>query len=204
MGFFYASILLSFTSKGRGMLFVSHVHIPKTICIMKYPIIFSLLFVTSFYTAKAQNDQQQPQPTPEYPMQKNAETGSQAQEKEQPLTPEQKAEKQTNHLQKKLGLTEEQKLKVYTLNLARINQTRAAREKYKSSSDVDKKAKKTEFQKIRTDYDAGLNGILNVDQQKIWAQLKADAKTKRDARRTQKGGKTKPAVEQDPDNLDID
>ncbi|MDF2456383.1 MAG: hypothetical protein K0R51_2376 [Cytophagaceae bacterium] len=171
---------------------------------MKYPIIFSLLFVTFFYTAKAQNDQQQPQPTPEYPMQKNAEPGSQSQEKKEPLTPEQKAQKQTDHLQKKLGLTEEQKLKVYDLNLARINQTQAAREKNKTATDKDRQAKKAEFQKIRTDYDAGLNGILNVDQQKIWTQLKADAKTKRDARRQQKGTKNKQPVEQDPDNLDID
>jgi len=168
-------------------------------------IFFSLLFVAAFLTVNAQNNnQQQPQPTPEYPMQKNAETGSQAQETEEPLTPEQRAQKQTDHLQKKLGLTEEQKIKVYDLNLARINQTRAAREKYKTNTDTDKKAKREEFKKIRTDYDAGLNGMLNVDQQKIWGQLKADAKTKRDAHRQQKGSKTKQHIEPEPDNLDID
>jgi protein CpxP len=177
---------------------------------MKYPIIFSLLFASSLLTVQAQtSNQQQPQPTPDYPMQKNSESEGQetqsqaANNKQQNLTPEQKAQKQTDHLQKKLGLTEEQKTKVYDLNFSRITKMKAAREKNKNSSD--KQAAKMEYQKIKTDFDAGLKDILTDDQEKTWAQLKADAKTKRDAHHQQKGKQPKqqPANE-DPDNLDID
>ncbi|MBC7487501.1 MAG: hypothetical protein H7282_12190 [Cytophagaceae bacterium] len=176
---------------------------------MKYPIIFSMLFASSLLTVqvKAQNNPQQPQPAPEYPAQKNAEsenqqTEQQAADNKQPLTLEQKAQRQTDHLQKKLGLTEEQKIKVYDLNYSRITKTKVLRDKNKTTAD--KQAAKAEHQKIKTNFDAGLKDVLTDDQEKTWAQLKADAKIKRDARHQQKGNKSKQPVNEDPDNLDID
>lgn len=175
---------------------------------MKYPIIFSMLFATSILATqvKAQNNQTQPQPNPEYPAQKNAESESQetkkqADDNKQPLTLEQKAQRQTDHLQKKLGLTEEQKTKVYDLNYSRITKSKALRDKNKTAAD--KQASKAEYQKIKTDFDAGLKDVLTDDQEKTLAQMKAEAKARRDARHQQKSGKNKP-VNEDPDNLDID
>jgi protein CpxP len=175
---------------------------------MKYSIIFSMLFLTSTLTVhvNAQTTQQD-QSTSENPHRRN-ETERQSEKPKQALTPEQKAQKQADHLQKKLGLSEEQKMKVYDLNLARITQSKALRDKNKSSDN--KQGSKEEFQKIRTDYDKGLTSILNDDQQKTWAQMKADAKAKKDAHHAQKGsnGKKpadKPApTDEDPDNLDVD
>ncbi|MDB5257309.1 MAG: hypothetical protein JWM14_2004 [Chitinophagaceae bacterium] len=175
---------------------------------MKYPIIFSMLFASSILATQVKAQvSNQPQPTPEYPVQKNAEsenqeTKRQAAADKQPLTPEQRAQKQTDHLQKKLGLTEEQKTKVYDLNLSRITKMKATRDKNKNSTD--KQAAKADYQKIKTDFDSGLKALLTDDQQKIWAQLKADAKAKRDAHHQQKGNKPKQPVNEDSDSLDID
>lgn len=178
---------------------------------MKYPIIFSTLFFASIVTTSvtAQNTQtnNQPQGTSDYPAQKNGESESMGQEKKQPLTVEQKAQKHADFLQKKLGLSEEQKTQVYDLNFSRITKSKALREKNKTNEN--KQATKEEFQKIRTDYDAGLKNVLNDDQEKAWAQLKADAKAKKEAHHQQKSNGKKPApkttpVEEDPDGVEVD
>jgi periplasmic protein CpxP/Spy len=144
---------------------------------MKYTIIFSMLLLSFVWTAtvNAQNKDKQKNPSSE---------------KKQALTPEQRAQKQTDKLQSKLGLTEEQKLKVYDLNLNRIKQNQALREKNKGNSE--QKGSKEEFQKIRTDFDTQLNAILTADQQTKWAQLKEEHKDKRSALKESKGkGKSK-------------
>jgi periplasmic protein CpxP/Spy len=144
---------------------------------MKYTIIFSMLLLSFVWTAtvNAQNKDKQKNPSSE---------------KKQALTPEQRAQKQTDKLQSKLVLTEEQKLKVYDLNLNRIKQNQALREKNKGNSE--QKGSKEEFQKIRTDFDTQLNAILTADQQTKWAQLKEEHKDKRSALKESKGkGKSK-------------
>ena len=175
---------------------------------MKYSIIFSVLFVISTITTNinAQTTQQE-QATSENDHRRN-DTERQSENPKENLTPEQKAQKQADHLQKKLGLSEEQKMKVYDLNLARVTQSKALRDKNKVS--INKQGSKEEIQKIRTDYDKGLTSILNDDQQKIWTQMKVDAKAKKDARHAQKGSNSKKPAEknttadEDLDNLDAE
>lgn len=171
-----------------------------------------MLFVASAFTAtlNAQNTQtnNQPQGTGTYPAQKNGESESLGQDKKESLTPEQKAQKQADILQKKLGLSEDQKTKVYDLNYSRITKTKALREKNKTNEN--KQATREQFQKIRTDYDTGLKGILNDDQQKSWEKLKADAKAKREAHRQQHGKgkkaapKTSAPADENPDDMDVE
>ena len=165
---------------------------------MKYFILLSLLILSILL---ANNTYAQEYPLKEYPVQKNDESEKQNDDTTRSLTPEQKAERQSNVLQKKLGLTEEQKMKVYTISLSRITQTVALQEKTNKSAD--KKGAREAFQKIRTDYDQALNGILNDDQQKTWAQLKANAQAKRaEHRKNQPKDAQRQPAEMDPDNLD--
>jgi len=174
---------------------------------MKYPIIFSLLLLSSTLTTtlNAQTTQQEQATTENN--KRRPDTERQTEEPKEKLTPEQKAQKQTDILQKKLGLTEEQKTKVYALNYSRITKSIAWREQHKTNEN--KQASKEEFQKIRTDYDTGLKDVLNDDQEKTWAQLKADVKARRDARHQQKSSGKKPAkkttpAEEELDHLEVD
>ncbi|MDB5272022.1 MAG: hypothetical protein JWO58_389 [Chitinophagaceae bacterium] len=166
---------------------------------MKYLILLSLLLLTIAFT---HNIYAQEYPLKEYPVQKNAESESQTDDTTRTFTPEQRAEKQSNLLQKKLGLTEEQKMKVYNISLSRINQTAALREKTNKSTD--KKGAREAYQKIRTDYDQSLNGVLNDDQQKTWGQLKANAQAKRaEHRKNQPKDAQRQPAEMESDDLDI-
>jgi len=94
---------------------------------------------------------------------------------DQKLTPEQKAQKAADRLEKKLTLTPDQKTKVYDLTLSKINKTRETRGK----DSKDKKSQGEAFKTIRREYNADMNEILTPEQEVKWEQLKTEAKARR-------------------------
>ncbi|MGZ3866556.1 MAG: hypothetical protein ACXVNR_09225, partial [Bacteroidia bacterium] len=75
-----------------------------------------------------------------------------------PKNPEQMAKRQTEHLQKTLGLSEDQKQKVYTATLARANSEKSIRDKY--ASNPDKKAMHREMKPVNEQFKQTMNSIL--------------------------------------------
>jgi Spy/CpxP family protein refolding chaperone len=76
-------------------------------------------------------------------------------------TPQDKAQRTANHLQKKLGLSPDQASQIYNLTLA--------------------------HEQAKIDYDNACNNVLTPAQQQTWAQLKADEQARKDANRQQNG-----------------
>lgn len=90
-----------------------------------------------------------------------------------PLTPEQKADKETKHAVAKLGLSEDQqaKFKVYAIERARSN--KALKEKAKASTNKEEKNKLHAEAKANNEkFYSNVNAILNADQQVKWAEHK--------------------------------
>ena len=96
---------------------------------------------------------------------------------EQPKrTPEERAKQQSQKMAVKLGLSEEQKEKVYKLSLLKARKM----DQLKVRSDNDKKAKITQAQQIQEENDAALkNDVLTPEQYAKYVQIKEDQKKKR-------------------------
>lgn len=86
-------------------------------------------------------------------------TGLVAQQRQR-ATPEERAKRQTEILTKELGLTDDQKAKVYEINL------KFAQPKGEPGKNVDREAMRAEFQKNNEERTAALKAILTEDQQK--------------------------------------
>lgn len=105
------------------------------------------------------------------------------------LTPEQKAEKSTAKLQKRLSLTADQKQKVYALEL----------DKYKQASDLkaknitDKKAKHQQHKAIKDATDAKLAAVLTPAQKARLEAIHTEKKNARKAKSNQTAPKDQPA-----------
>lgn len=84
-------------------------------------------------------------------------------------TPEQRAQKNVNHLNSIVTLTEDQKPKVLAISLTKAKKMDAVNEKYKNDSEKNNKSY-AEVQAIKEEYKTGLNTILTADQS---AKLKA-------------------------------
>jgi len=84
----------------------------------------------------------------------------------QNLSPEQKAEKITIVLSKKLLLTEDQKTKVKAQTLAKINKNKEIKEKYPQATD--KAKRKAEFDAANTEYESQMKSILTEPQYQKW------------------------------------
>lgn len=97
----------------------------------------------------------------------------QGQAQNTPLTPEQKAQKTQKHLQKKLGLSQDQALNVYDITLTHINKLQALKAQKNSGQKIDGAAKQE-----KVNYDTAINQLLTATQQQQWIQLKAEAKAK--------------------------
>jgi len=112
-------------------------------------------------------------------------------------TPESKANKVAAHLQTKLGLSDEQKTKVYDLNLSTIKETRSLKvEKRNDMSGV-----KDGYIEIHEKYDQSMKGILSADQYTNWKKIQAEVRARRQkqiAEETGKKGKFN-ANEEDPE-----
>ena len=92
-------------------------------------------------------------------------------------TPEQMATRQSMHLQKMLGLTEDQKQKTYQAVLTRTSAIQTIRTKY--SPDGDKKAMHAEVKPIKEQFVQTMNGILTPEQKTKWEETRLKMKENR-------------------------
>jgi membrane-associated HD superfamily phosphohydrolase len=89
-------------------------------------------------------------------------------------TPEERASTISARMEKNLGLSAEQKQKVYNLALDNIKKIESIREQDKN----DKQKMRDEIKKERESYDAGIKSILTPAQYKKWTEEKEKAKEK--------------------------
>ena len=95
---------------------------------------------------------------------------------QQPLTPEQKADKETAKAINVLGLNDSQKAKFKQLSLERITSNRALKAKATTKED---KQKTHDLVKANNDkFFAGVNAMLNAEQQTKWADHKKKMQAK--------------------------
>ena len=112
-------------------------------------------------------------------------------------TPESKSNKVAVHLQSKLGLTNEQKDKIYNLNLSTIKDTRAL----KVAKRNDMSGVREGYTEIHKQYDQSMKVILTGDQYVSWKTIQAEARVRKQkeiAEQTGKKGKFN-ADEEDPE-----
>jgi Spy/CpxP family protein refolding chaperone len=101
-------------------------------------------------------------------------------------TPEQIATRHSNHLQKTLGLTDDQKQKTYQAILTRTTAMQQIRAKY--GPDGDKKAMHAEIKPVREQFVQTMDGILTPDQKTKWTEERQKVKENRMKRRQENGG----------------
>lgn len=88
-----------------------------------------------------------------------ATSGLMAQQRQR-ATPEERAKRQTETLAKELGLNDDQKAKVYEINL------KFAQPKGEQGKSIDRETLRAEFQKNQDQRTAELKAVLTEDQQK--------------------------------------
>lgn len=109
--------------------------------------------------------------------------GSYAQERPERTkkTPEEKAQIMTDHMAKKLALSEQQKTEIYKINLDRAKDM----EKTRAQASEDRKKAFSEQKKKFEASDEKINKILNSEQKKAYAELKSQRQEKM---KSHKGG----------------
>ncbi|HXU27147.1 MAG TPA: hypothetical protein VN698_07935 [Bacteroidia bacterium] len=95
-------------------------------------------------------------------------------------TAEQIATRQTDHLQKILTLTEDQKQKVYQAVLKRATTVQQIKAKT-----TDRKAMQAEIKPVKEQLIKDVNAVLTPEQQKQWSDFRLQQKQKREARKNQ-------------------
>ncbi|MDF2456384.1 MAG: hypothetical protein K0R51_2377 [Cytophagaceae bacterium] len=112
-------------------------------------------------------------------------------------TPESKANKAAVNLQSKLSLTEDQKNKVYELNLVTIKDTRAL----KVAKRNDMSGVKEGYTEIHQQYDQAMKGILSANQYDNWKKIQSEARSRKQKEITEQTGKKGKfnANEEDPE-----
>lgn len=129
-------------------------------------VFLTVLAVASLQFVQAQNTQ----------MPSNAKPATAG--KTQESTPEQIATRQSNHLQKVLTLTEEQKQKVYAAIVTRAT----AMQQIRSKNGENHKALQAETKPVREQFIKDVNATLTPDQQKKWEEFRLQQKQKQEAR----------------------
>jgi len=110
-------------------------------------------------------------------------------------TAEERATAHTNHLEKRLGLSAEQKTQVYAINLDAAQKHDAIKEKKKTAG-ADKKALSAERKAVDKDRAAKLEALLTAPQKVKWEAVKLAQKKRVEERKKAKGkGKLAPAGE---------
>ena len=114
---------------------------------------------------------------------------AQTKEHKQHKTPEQKAQRMTQVLQKKLTLSADQSAKVNAILLK--SATRMDSLKAANAASAERKASRQSRKAILVQTDESLKTVLNADQQKTYAELKAQMKDKmkhkRDGKKSTEG-----------------
>lgn len=114
---------------------------------------------------------------------------------------EERATAHTNHLEKKLGLSADQKSQVYAINLEAAKKNDEI--KAKRATATDKKALSVERKANEQARTSKIEALLTADQKPKWEALKAAQKARIEARRASKGkGKGKPSGEDLEDDDD--
>lgn len=112
--------------------------------------------------------------------------------------PEQKAQKASAFLQRKLNLTDDQKSNVYKSMLERITKIQELR-----AQNLEKTAMLQQSKPIRDNFNASMKTILTPDQFTQWEQLKSDRKNNKGESR--KGREKQKKLEEKSDSLgDVD
>lgn len=130
---------------------------------------------------------------------KDAKTNRQVKDgkaKPQVKTPEERAQKSVDQLNKAVGLTDDQKTKIYDLALNRAKQVDAVREKYKGQQG-NKETAKGEIATIKKDYRKAVKSILSPEQVE---KLKAKAAEKGADHKGAKGTKGEKGEKGEKDN----
>jgi Spy/CpxP family protein refolding chaperone len=91
--------------------------------------------------------------------------------------PEAMASRHSKHLQKLLGLSEEQTQKTHDALLTRFTDARAIREK--AGPNADKKALHAQLKPVRQKFVSTMNGILTPEQKTKWEENRAKMKENR-------------------------
>jgi protein CpxP len=81
-------------------------------------------------------------------------------------SPEERAEKQSTRMEKSLGLTSDQKTKVYNLALLRAKKTDAIR----ANEEAEKAKNKPQLKAVNTAYEANMKDILTPEQFIKWKE----------------------------------
>jgi hypothetical protein len=101
-------------------------------------------------------------------------------------TPEQIATRQSMHLQKMLGLSDDQKQKTYQAVLTRASAIQTIRAKY--GPEGDKKAMHTEVKPVKEQFVQTMNGILTPEQKIKWEEYRLKMKENRTKNKSVKEG----------------
>ena len=121
---------------------------------MKKLLMIAAIFTLTFAGAFAQRGQGGPR-------------GGQQKES---LTPEQRAEKITTKMTEELGLSEDQKQKIYQINLENAQK----REAQRAAMEEERKAKRTEMQAQNQVQNEQIEAILTPEQKTKWEEVKKE------------------------------
>ncbi len=133
-------------------------------------IILSALAIATLQLAQAQQTQTTTEP---------------AAQKQAP-TPDQMATRQSAHLQKVLGLTEDQKQKVYQAALTRST----AIQQIRSKDAANRKELHADAKPVREQFVKDVNATLTPEQQQKWEQYRLKQKQNQEQRRQQRANNT--------------
>ncbi len=101
------------------------------------------------------------------------------------LSPEEKAKKVSDRLEKRLTLNADQKTNVYDLTLAHMTKVKALRA-------TEDQGKREAFKAARKEYNNGLTALFNPTQQQEWEKLKAEAQARRTDTNQKRGSQSDP------------
>jgi hypothetical protein len=128
-------------------------------------IILSALAIATLQLVRAQQNQ-----APVQPVQQN-----------QAPTPEQMATRQSTHLQKVLGLSEDQKQKVYQAALTRST----AIQQLRGKDGGNRRELHADAKPVKQQFVSDVNATLTPEQQQKWEQYRLQQKQKQEQRRQQ-------------------
>lgn len=111
-----------------------------------------------------------------------AQRGQGSQQKE-PMTPEQRAERITTKMTEELGLSEDQKKKIYQVNLDNAKK----REAQRAAMEEERKAKREEMQAQTKAQNEQIVAILTPEQKTKWEEVKKE--NRKEIRERTRGGR---------------
>jgi len=92
-------------------------------------------------------------------------------------SPEEQAGRQAAHMQKKLGLSDDQKAKIQEFALTRIKANQEVKDKARASkNEGDRKAYGQQMKANKETFENSVNGVLTPEQQAKWKEMKDDHK----------------------------